>query len=89
MLEERFASEGRSVQFMVLRQFLPGTISSPTYEMAASQLKIGIAGLKSAVHRLRQDFRAELRSSVARTVSTPHEVDEELQHLRNILSGKK
>ena len=85
-LEGRFNEEGRSDQFAVLRQFLPGATEMATYEEAALRLKVSVPSFKSAVHRLRQDFRSLLRASVARTVSAPHEVDEELFHLRRVLA---
>jgi hypothetical protein len=39
-----------------------------------------------AVSRLRGRLRAAVREIVANTVTTPFELEEELQHLRNILS---
>jgi RNA polymerase sigma-70 factor (ECF subfamily) len=85
-LEGRFDAEGRSAQFAVLRMFLPGAATVGTYEAAAVRLNVSVPGFKSTVHRLRQDFRSLLRASVARTVSAPHEVDEELSHLRRVLA---
>ena len=85
-VEERFRGEGRAAQFAVLRQYLPGAAEPPVYEEAAARLSVSVANLKSAIHRLRLEFRASLRESVARTVSAPHEVDEELRHLRQVLA---
>jgi hypothetical protein len=36
---------------------------------------------KQAVRRLRQRYRELLRTEIARTVNTPAEVEEEIQHL--------
>jgi RNA polymerase sigma-70 factor (ECF subfamily) len=41
---------------------------------------------KVEVHRLRQRYRKLLREEVARTVSRPEEIDEELRHLIAIVS---
>jgi RNA polymerase sigma-70 factor (ECF subfamily) len=40
-----------------------------------------------AVHRLRKRFRDQLRQEVARTVSSPGEVDDELRYLRSLFDG--
>lgn len=85
-VENSFREAGKESQFAVLRHFLPGAPGALSYEDAAAQLGLGLPALKSAVHRLRQDFRDRLRAAVALTVSAPHEVDEELRHLRRVLT---
>jgi RNA polymerase sigma-70 factor (ECF subfamily) len=40
-----------------------------------------------AVHRLRQRYRALLRETIADTVSTPEEVEDELRYLFRTLAG--
>ena len=40
-----------------------------------------------AVSRLRRDYGATLRNEIKRTVSSPAEVQEELQHLLSILGS--
>lgn len=84
-VEREHAGRGQSAEFAVLRRYLPGPESPPTYEDAATALGLSLAALKAAVHRLRQRFREVLRSSVARTVNAPHEVDEELRYLGTLL----
>ena len=74
-----------SEQWVVLVKFLPGAGAPPTYEEAAAQLGLSLPALKTAVHRVRQQFRAELRSAVARTVSAAHEIDDELSYLHRVL----
>ena len=71
----------------VLEKFLPGAGESPSYEQAAGALGITVGSLKTHVHRVRQQFREELRIAVARTVSAAHEVDEELSYLHRVLSS--
>jgi RNA polymerase sigma-70 factor (ECF subfamily) len=39
------------------------------------------------VHRLRQRYRALLRETIADTVSTPDEVEDELRYLFRTLAG--
>lgn len=85
-LADEFASEGRAEEFAALRCFLPGAEMPPSYEELSAKLGQPVAALKTKVHRLRQRFRELLRSAVARTVSAPHEVDEELAYLRSLLA---
>ena len=68
----------------LLRTFLPGpaAMSSYTYEELGRELGLTEGGAKTEVFRLRQQFRENLRAEVAVTVGAPHEVDEELAHLR-------
>jgi RNA polymerase sigma-70 factor (ECF subfamily) len=85
-LEAEFVAEARGDEFVALRGFLPGVEAPPTYEELSARLGQPVAALKTKVHRLRGRFRELLRTAVARTVSAPHEVDEELAYLRTLLS---
>lgn len=86
-LAHEFEVEGRADEFAALRCFLPGAELPPSYEDLSAKLGQPVAALKTKVHRLRQRFRELLRTAVARTVSAPHEVDEEMAYLRNLLAG--
>jgi RNA polymerase sigma-70 factor (ECF subfamily) len=85
-VEAEFAAAGMAARFAVLRRFLPGAWTAPTYEEAAAETGLSLTALKSAVLRLRGRFREQLRAVVATTVAGPHEVDEELNYLRRILT---
>lgn len=85
-VEHEYAGRGHNAEFDVLRRFLPGFETPPSYEVAAESLGLSLAALKAAVHRLRQRFREVLRTAVARTVSAPHEVDDELRYLGSLLA---
>ncbi len=78
---------GREGEWQVISRFLPGAGATPGYEEAAAQLGLSLPALKTAVHRVRQRFREELRAGVARTVSAAHEIDEELAYLHRVLSS--
>jgi RNA polymerase sigma-70 factor (ECF subfamily) len=86
-IEAEFADRGAAGEFAVLRRYLPGAAAAPSYEESAMALGISLPNFKTAVHRLRQAFREKLRSSVARTVSTVGEIEEELRHLRRVLAS--
>jgi hypothetical protein len=45
------------------------------------------AAVKSAVQRLRLRHREILREEIAHTVASPEEIDEEIRHLREVLSA--
>ena len=72
--------------FALIRQFLPASPHRvPDYAAAAAQLQTTPAALRVEVYRLRTQFRTLLRREVARTVSAPHEIDEELLYLNQVL----
>ena len=80
--------KGEEKDFTILRRFLPGSVAVPSYEEAATQLGLNLPALKSELHRLRQRFKAAVREEVAATVSAPHEIDEEMNHLQKVLMNK-
>ena len=88
VLRDEFKSGGTEERFAVLRQFLPGSVNPPGYEAAAAQLGLSLPALKSELHRLRQRFKAVVRQEVANTVSAPHEIDPEMNHLQQVLMDK-
>lgn len=72
--------------FGVIKSFLPSAqMSVPDYESAAAQLMMTPGALRVEVCRVRRQFRELLRREVARTVSAPHEIEEELQHIKQVL----
>lgn len=84
-LESDYLRRGQKAEFAVVRRYLPGAQAPLSYEEAAEKLGLSLMALKSCIHRLRQRFRESLRSTVARTVNAPHEVDEELRYLGRLL----
>jgi len=85
VIEAEHVERGKSAEFELLRGYLPGRGETLPYEAAAARTGLSQPALKAAVHRLRLRFREVLRTAVARTVSAPHEVDEELRHLAFLL----
>jgi RNA polymerase sigma-70 factor (ECF subfamily) len=82
--------------FDVWKNFLPGAIETCSYEGAAARLGVSLPAFKSEIHRLRRRLRTLVRAEVARTVSAPHEIEAEMEHLQCVLmdrgsdmSGKK
>ena len=87
-LRQEFESGDGARRFAVLSRFLPGSLEPLTYEEAAAQLGLSLPALKSELHRLRQRFKALVRQEVASTVSAPHEIDEEMNYLQQVLMEK-
>ena len=84
-IRQEFSDRRREEEFGVLQRFLPGAGEAWSYERAAGVLGISEQALKSAIYRLRGRFREVLRAAVSVTVSAPHEIDEELRYLGNLL----
>jgi len=81
-LQSEYQKAGRELEFAQLKSFVWGDGNPGTYAEASARMQIRENALKVAVHRLRKRFRDQLRREVSRTVSSPEEVEAELQHLR-------
>ena len=86
-LRQELQAEGKLKLFEQLKDFLIGGSVLPSYDEASEQTGLPRATVKTHVHRLRQRYREIVRREIARTVSAPHEIDEELRYLCNILAG--
>jgi RNA polymerase sigma-70 factor (ECF subfamily) len=85
-LREELRNEGALGLFEQLKDFLTGGTVLPSYDEASARTGLPRATVKTHVHRLRERCRAIVRREIARTVSVPHEVDEELRYLCNVLA---
>jgi RNA polymerase sigma factor (sigma-70 family) len=86
-LEAEHRASGKAELFKALRTTLAGPGSAAPYAELAQRLKMSEAAVRVTVHRLRQRYRALLRETIAETVGTREEVEEELRHLVRILSS--
>jgi RNA polymerase sigma-70 factor (ECF subfamily) len=85
-LQDAFVAEGKAEWLEELRPFVAGgSAKSPNQEETAARLGVPIATLRTWLSRLRQRYRESLRMGVASTVSDPADVDQELEHLYQIL----
>lgn len=85
-LRKELEADGRVRLFDQLKNFLTGDSVLPSYDAASAQTGLPRATIKTHVHRLRQRYREIVRAEIARTVSAPHEIDEELRHLCKVLT---
>jgi RNA polymerase sigma-70 factor (ECF subfamily) len=85
-LQAEFVEHGKARLFEEAKAFLTGAKQSATYEEAARRMGMSPAALKMAVVRMRQRYGELLRAEIARTVSSPEEVEPELRALFAALS---
>lgn len=85
LVRENYAQRGRANLFGALHGFLTGG-DAPSYAAAREQLGLSESAVTSAIHRLRQDYRAALRHLVAQTVRDIADVEDELRYLLSVLS---
>lgn len=80
LLSAEYAGQGKTTRLEALKPFLRPIDSEamPSYEQVAGQLGVGVGAVKMLIHRLRKRYTTLLRAEVARTVSDPGEIDEEL-----------
>lgn len=86
-LETEAAESGRANLFRQIKGVLLGDRSGVRYAELAPQLGLSEAALTMTVHRLRRRYRELVREEIAHTVSRPVEIDEEMRHLFQVLSG--
>jgi RNA polymerase sigma factor (sigma-70 family) len=85
-LREELQAEGKLKIFEQLKSFLTGGSIIPSYDETSQRMGLPRATVKTHVHRLRQRYREIVRREIARTVSAPREIDEELRYLCNVLT---
>jgi RNA polymerase sigma-70 factor (ECF subfamily) len=84
-LRAEFADRGKAHQFDKLQRFLAGKSEDETLATAAAQLNMSEVAVKVSLHRMRQRFGELLRAEIQQTVSTPEEIDSEIQQLFEVL----
>jgi RNA polymerase sigma factor (sigma-70 family) len=82
-LSDDYRSVGKETVFEALKEFvgIGETKASSSYEEAAETLKVGVGTVKTWIHRLRSRYIELVREEVARTVSDPAEISNELHAL--------
>lgn len=80
-LRQEHVAAGKTRQFDDLKGFITDPKPAVTWSEVAGRLGTTEAAVKMTVSRLRQRYRQLLRAEIARTVSSPDEVDDEIRHL--------
>jgi RNA polymerase sigma-70 factor (ECF subfamily) len=86
-LETLAHEEGGAEQFERLKPCLTADSSRIGYAAIATELGMSEGALRVAVHRLRKRYRHLLTDEIARTLSSPEAVEEEMQSLFAALAG--
>jgi len=86
-LEQEHRQQGKAELFDALRTTLAGPGNSAPYAELAAQLGMNEGAVKVAVHRLRRRYRDLLRQTIAETVASQAEVEEELRYLLRVVAG--
>jgi len=84
-LRSEYAEANKRDLFDQLRPHLQGDRSGPAYATVATQCGMSEGAVKVAVHRMRHRYGELLWQEIARTVSSPAEVDEELRYLISVV----
>jgi RNA polymerase sigma factor (sigma-70 family) len=91
-LQEEYTERGNLSDFGTLKSFVDRDQSKTllSYEQAAKLLGMRVGAAKTLVHRFRKRYSAFVRQEIARTVSDPAEIDEEIHALCEalIVSGE-
>jgi RNA polymerase sigma factor (sigma-70 family) len=84
-LRADYSAAGKAAEFDQLKETLTAERGSIAYSDLAATLGLSEGATRVAVHRLRKRFREVFRATVAETVSTPEDVEDELRHLVALL----
>ncbi|MBT6156909.1 MAG: sigma-70 family RNA polymerase sigma factor [Planctomycetaceae bacterium] len=85
-LQRELERSGKGQQFHCLKDFIGGSGES-SYAVAAGELGLGESAARMAASRMRRRYRELLREEIAQTVSSPEDIDGEVQHLFDTFSG--
>ena len=81
ILAEEQKGAGKADHFETLKPWLTGEIDNSSQAETARQLGMNEGAVKVSIHRLRRRFREVIKTEIAKTVSDPGQVEEELRHL--------
>jgi RNA polymerase sigma factor (sigma-70 family) len=82
----QFVEQGKMSTFETLSQFLGGDKAESSYKQVAECLDVTVPAVKTLIYRLRRQFANAVRREIMQTVGAPHEVNDELRHLRSIFA---
>jgi RNA polymerase sigma factor (sigma-70 family) len=86
-LRQEYVAKGKEALFDGLKSVLTGDQPKLSMKMLGDRLDMSEGAVKVAVHRLRQQYRAALREEIAQTIADTSEIDGEIRHLMDALSG--
>jgi RNA polymerase sigma-70 factor (ECF subfamily) len=81
VLAENYAERDKADIFRKLRVFIEDDKKTISYEAAADQCGMKLSAVKTAILRLRREYGEAIKQVLAETITTKHELDEELAAL--------
>jgi RNA polymerase sigma-70 factor (ECF subfamily) len=87
ILQQEYVDRGKELVFETLKGFvgIGETRPEASYDGAAKTLGIGVGTVRTLIHRVRKRYFAVVREEVARTVSDPAEIENEIRALCDAL----
>lgn len=86
-LREEYVQAERLALFEAMQPHLSGAAGRPGYARLGQELGMSEAAITVVMHRMRRRYGELLREEIAATVNAPEEVEDELRHLMNVVSG--
>ena len=86
-LEKYYETRGKLELFRAIHPYLQDGRGGELYAEAAARIHMQEGAFKAAVHRMRGVYGRLLREEVARTVSSPGEIEEEIRYLIGVVSS--
>jgi len=80
-LRAEYAADGKTQQFEQIKCFLTEETGEGGDASVAARLNTSTGAVAVAVHRMRHRYRELVRHEIARTVTTPVELEDEIRHL--------
>ena len=87
LLRAEFKAAGLEPRYDLLKPYLLSDEEPEPCVGLAARLGLTASGVKSAIRRMKLRYAEIFREEIARTVSTPEEIDEEIRHLFAALGG--
>lgn len=87
-LREEYTQAGRGDLFATVQPHLAGGgATRPGYAKMAADLNLSESAITSAVHRMRKRYGSLLHEEIGATVADESEIEDELRHLMQVVSG--
>ena len=86
-LRQEYFRAGKLPLFDALQGSLSGEKGTPSSAEIAATLNLTEGAARVAVHRLRRRYGELLRAGIAHTVSSPEEIEDEINHLFRVLQS--
>jgi RNA polymerase sigma-70 factor (ECF subfamily) len=85
LLKQEFGARGSPRLFGLLKERLLDEVDAAYYDQAGGELGMEAAAVKTARSRMKARFKEAVRHEIADTVTTPEEIDQEINYLLRVL----